>query len=250
MASEHLSKRAETLDPAMLEFSFYAFLKFYVYSFIQRSHVGGEGPSPVRVPKPFSSHRVHRLMTGAAGKQFTDFFDLSSYFVRTRLQNLNHGTVLVQTGRGMRNSMTYQWNEGIDASTYQSFLRLRGLLGNDLGLALDVFRLFSRFGTAPFPRESFIELFRAQRDQYVERKWYKISTSIPSNSVQFTTFLLRRLGALIQAELLVESSGQLQLTRKGEDVHHWMELFLYSVRYEAGSARQYAPAVETGVAAQ
>ena len=235
----------------MLEFSFYAFLKFYVYSHVQRGQRVPEAPLQPQVPRPFSSHRVHRLMTGAAGKQFTDFFDLSSYFVRTRLQNLNHGTVLVQTGRGLRNSMTYQWNEGIDSSTYQSFLRLRGLLGNDLGLALDVFRLFSAFGTAAFARERFIDLFRAQRDQYVERKWYKISTSIPSNSVQFTTFLLRRLADLVNAGLLAESSGQLQLTKKGEDVHHWMELFLYSVRYDAQHTDRYAAASTAGgVAAQ
>ncbi|MBI2078477.1 MAG: hypothetical protein HYT80_08945 [Euryarchaeota archaeon] len=241
MPGDQTIRSAVTTDPQAIEFSLYAFLKLYVYGSAGRP--ANAPPSDSSTRRSFSARRIHRLLTLAqrGGRQFTDFYDISSYFVRTRLENLNHGTALIQTGRGLRRSITYQWNETIDPSTRRSYDGLRRLLGERVTLAYDVFRLVDAFGTNPFGRDQFLAVFRAQRDRFVERRWYKIATSVPSSSVQFTHFLLDRLGELVRAGLVEAAGPSLRLTRKGEEVHHWMELFLYSAQFVPRDPSQVSP---------
>lgn len=228
------------VDPSRMEFSLYAFLKMYVYERILHLLPQLERmnkPLADGVPPAFSARRIHRAMatrtTSSSAKRagFTDFYDISPYFLRNRLQGLNHGTALQEKGRGVRNSVTYEWKEPVDRPTLDSYRKLRDLVGGATELALDVFRIVDAFGTQPFHRNDFVDLFRHKRNQYVKRRWYKISTRTPSGSVQFTTFLLDRLQAMLD-DGAVEAAGRdmFCVSEKGENVYDWMELFLYSVR--------------------
>lgn len=233
------------LSPDLPEFSIYAFLKIGVY---ERALHAGQGPDRPLVPafqaylERFSSRRLHTLMIAGStdGKlhntQFTDFFDISSYFVRERMKNLNHGTVLQSKGRGLRGAVTYRWKEPLDASTFSSFLQLRATLDTRLPYAVDLWRIAEEFTEGSFTQDEFVRLFRRHRDNFVSRRWYELVTRSASGSPEYTRFLLARLEGLAADGFIAKDGEGWRLTEKGKQASHWFELFVYSAAYRNAPA--------------
>jgi hypothetical protein len=160
------------VDPMRLDFSLYAFLKLYVYQRVVRSlpALRAQGkPLEAAVPAPFSARRVYHLLTRGGTDTLTDLFDISPYYIRNRLQGLNHGTTLEATGRGVRNSLTYRWNEPVRAPTVETFRKIHQAVDGRLALALDLFRLVEAFGFEPFSRSDAVQVFQEHRARCLAR---------------------------------------------------------------------------------
>lgn len=223
------------------EFSLYAFIKLRIYQRINQAvRVGrpltGELLEPLL--KGISARRIHFQMTSRRQvanemtKQFSDFFDMSSYYVRERLRSLNHGTVLRESGRGSRHAVNYEWNEPIDEKILASFQRMQDVLGGSLNFAPDVYRIEQEFGDAAFGMISLVRLFQEHRRRFVQRKWYRLSTSSP-RAPRLTQFLGGRIEDLVEAGLVEGAlpEGPFRLTARGREAAHWFELFVFSVAY-------------------
>jgi hypothetical protein len=167
-------------------------------------------------------------MPGRDERRFTDLYAVSSHLIRARLDALNSSTVLKKTGRGLRNSTTYRWAEPIPAGAVQSLTRLQHLVQGNLQFALDIYRVSSAFGDQPFQRHEFVQLLRAHHDRFARSS----RASFLNRVSPFTEFLLRRLDGLVHRGLIEASpGGHLKLSKRGEDVAHWFELFVYSASY-------------------
>lgn len=227
------------------EFSLYVFVKLQVYQRVGQL-AGGGPPGPRAVDSVLSgitARRIHSLMTARGRtlqqqrRQYTDFFDISSYFVRERLKSLNHGTILLENGRGLRHSIRYRWNEPIEERTLSDYGKMRALIGDHLSFGLDLYRIVDHFGTDPFALADVVQVFRDHRQRFIERRWYEISTRTPSRAPQFTQFLLQRLGDLRAFGLLeADASGQsFRVAPRGLDVALIFELFAYSMNHKEPS---------------
>lgn len=233
----------ELLFPDRPEFSVYVALKLHIYK--RLAAMGERDANPTRNPaaksilEDYSARRVLRTFSSRAKDprkmkdQFTDFLDVTPYFVRARLQALNHGTVLRREGaKGVRRAVTYRWNEPIDEMTLTSFHRLRDVVQGRLAMAVDLYRLAEVVDVEPFTRSEAIQVFQKARAAQMGRRWYQIATSSPANSSQFTQFLTTRLKDLANAGLLEIDGDKFRITEAGRRAFHWFELFVYSVTYE------------------
>lgn len=233
----------ELLFPDRPEFSVYVALKLHIYK--RLAAMGKVHPNPTRNPaaksilEDYSARRVLRTFSSRAKDptkmkdQYTDFLDVTPYFIRARLHALNHGTVLRREGtKGVRRAVTYRWNEPIDETTLESFHRLREAVQDRLAMAVDLYRLAEAFDEQTFSRSDAIRVFQSARESQTGRRWYQIATNSPANSSQFTRFLTTRLKDLVNAGLLGIEGDRFRLTDRGRQAFHWFELFIYSVTYD------------------
>lgn len=207
------------------EFSVYLAIKFYLY---RQYSERGAAPNGTRV----TARRVLALLTGPSGdalnpdRLFTDLDATSGRFIRERLRALNSGTALRRTGRGLRNAVTYEWNENITPGAIQSFQSLAALVGSNVQYAFDAYRILEAFGGQPFRSDDFVRIFAQQRAQSLSRP----GRAKPA-SAAVTNLLMRRLKALAAWGLIQSVGGEYRLTPSGDLAAHWLELFAYSVDY-------------------
>lgn len=214
------------------EFSLYVAIKLYVYRHLRDRNVRAPRTS-LELP-PFNARRLHRLLAQRGVTRpgaFADFYDVSPYFIRQRLQQLNHGTVLSLVGRGLRGAANYRWNERLSDAALNSFRELQRILGEDLHFALDLLRTYDAFGSAAFGIHQFVEVFRRFRERSVVRRWYRISTGTSAKSPIFTGLVLSRLRKLIALGLVERAPSGYLLSPRGEQAAIWVELFAYSAEY-------------------
>lgn len=233
--------RKSTLPTDQPEFAVYAALKFYIYGNLDLPRFAAQfqkTPAQERWFFSLSSRKVHRMLClpsttlETPTTWYSDFVDVSPYFIRERLNNLNHGTYLARQGRGLRGAVVYQWSEAPDEDTLRSFRRLREHLGSRLNLALDLHRLMEEFGGRQFSTAEFLRLFQAYRNQCLARRWYGLRTDTTPRSTRFSRLLLTRLNELVTLGLIQSDGPRVRLTEKGHEIAHWFELFVYSAHYD------------------
>lgn len=210
--------------PGEAEFPIYVALKL---AQCERALRGGAG-------KTITARRTHMAIVGRRPSETAqaELFDTSSYFVRERLKNLNHGTVLKAREETGPLSQVYDWNEALNQGTLQSYRELRAVLGGRVHLALDVYRLSSEFGSRVFTVGDFVQWFKQRREGHLARRWYSLSTR--KSSAIFGQFLHERLQQLVAMGLVAPVGRDgFQATRKAELAAHWLDLLLNSVDYPA-----------------
>lgn len=222
------------------EFGLYLAIKFRAAQEMSQ-HLRLEDAAVVSTRLPpgllFSARRVHQLLqpprrgSGISGREFTDFYDVSSHFIRDRLKNLNHGTFLRRRGSGLRDAATYQLSSPLAASEFYSYLQLRELLGNRIELGLDTYRTAEAFSNSSFSFQEFVHLHQAHRERLIGRRWYRIRSATAASSPQFTRFVANRLQQLVAADFVVKDKNQYRIAAKGQEVAHWLELFAYSAPF-------------------
>lgn len=224
------SRRAPS--PGQTDFDLYVALKLHVYERLNKG-----GPAAAR-PDPrsgISSRRIHRLLTNHASNTCVGLFGLTPYFVRERLRQLNHGTVLLRDGRGFRGSQMYRWNEAVEPWTMRAYQHLRRLLPSAPAAGLTLYRLREAFEGRSFGFDDYVRVFRRLRSRLVARRWYSIA-AIDADSPHFTRLLRRHLDELVRQGLVgALGEARLQLTPAGVEAAHWIELFAYSAPWQAAA---------------
>lgn len=235
------------------EFSVYVVMKLQVY---QRIHeLGQRDPGNIEstgLLGGISARRIHATISKSGRdpvqqrRRFTDLIDVSSYFVGWRMQKLNHGTILIESGRGRRGATQYRWNEPVSPNTLDNYRTLVRLLGRNVSFGVDLYRIVDSFGTDPFHVNELIELYREHRSKFVERKWYGVSTRILSQSPELTQFLVQRVEDLERFGFLKFDEGRdrVCVTSEGHQVATAFELFAYSVHHRGAAGT--AQSVEDG----
>ncbi len=156
---------------------------------------------------------------GGQGRRISSLYGITPYFLRDRLAHLNHGTIIEETRRGLRNARVYQWREPIHPSNLDAFEHLHRLTHGQPELALDASILLDAFQGGWF---SFRDAVRRLQAASVGAR------ATPDQ----TRFLIHRTRQLRTAGLLT-GTDTLQLSRTGEEAAAWFTLTLAPV---AGNA--------------
>lgn len=213
---------------ARREFPLYVHLKLHVYMRIAAARAQGTEPRPPAI----TSRRFVDLLRSLGSQALSmEFFDTSSFLLRSQLQSLNHGTALTKRSRGWKGVQKYEWNEPIEDSVLHSFLELRRVLGENLWLALDVYRLVEAFEAKPFNTADFIFVCRLYRENVRRAARFPLKGAT-SDSPQFTLFMSQRAQALLRLGLVERTPAGFVMTEKSRVAAHWFELFAFSLPYQ------------------
>jgi hypothetical protein len=225
--------------PDAPEYPIYVALKLYVHDRSLRD------PRKLATITPRWLHALLQS-AGRTASGMAELHGVTSHFLRERLRNLNHGTALQELKPGLRQALTFMWNEPTNPGSLHSYAQLNALLGNRPLLAVDVARVGAHFGTEPFGDAAFVELFRAARRRLFQRPWYALRGAEEAGGPEYSHFLVQRRELLAQLGLIVPAGAGWRLSRKGELCTYWFELLVHSVDYPVNrpGAAPRSPALE------
>lgn len=230
--------RPSVADP---EFPVYAALKLHLHDRLRKGHPG--------LP-PICARNVQALLERASREAtgMAELHGVTSHFLRERLRNLNHGTVLLEVGPGLRDALMYLWKEPTNRGTIQSHAELQALMGEHVFLALDLSRMAQMFGTSPVKVETYFDYFQWLRRRIVGRPWSKL-TKHNAAGPEFVHFLAQRVRLLVKKGWLIERNGWMRLSPAGQAAAYWFDLFMHSVDYGPTASKSSAPSTSHSVTA-
>ncbi|MEA3202852.1 MAG: hypothetical protein QOI63_518 [Thermoplasmata archaeon] len=210
--------------PDAAEYPIYVALKLYVHERSRRE---------THKLATITPRWLHALLqsAGRTSAGMAELHGVTSHFLRERLRNLNHGTALQELKPGLRQALTFMWNEPPNPGSLHSYAQLSALLGGRTLLAVDIARVAAHFGTEPFDDAAFVDLFRAARKRLFQRPWYALRGAEDAAGPDYSLFLVQRRELLAQLGFLVPAGDRWRLGRKGELCTYWFELLVHSVDY-------------------